>query len=57
LLAGNKRFAANQVTAIEHDLTILKEPTVTKHEPFAAVPSGADSRVPSELIFEDASAT
>jgi carbonic anhydrase len=37
LLAGNQRFAANQLTSIEHDLRILKERTVDKQEPFAAV--------------------
>jgi carbonic anhydrase len=52
LLAGNQRFAANQLTSIEHDLTILKEHTVGKQEPFAAVLSCADSRVPVELIFD-----
>jgi carbonic anhydrase len=52
LLAGNKRFAANQLTSIEHDLTILKEHTVDKQEPFAALLSCADSRVPVELIFD-----
>lgn len=52
LLAGNQRFAANQLTSIEHDLTILKERTVGKQEPFAAVLSCADSRVPVELIFD-----
>ena len=52
LLAGNQRFAANQLTSIEHDLTILKERTVAKQEPFAAVLSCADSRVPVELIFD-----
>lgn len=52
LLAGNQRFAANQLTSIEHDLAILKEHTVDKQEPFAAVLSCADSRVPAELIFD-----
>jgi carbonic anhydrase len=52
LFAGNQRFAANQLTSIEHDLTILKERTVSKQEPFAAVLSCADSRVPVELIFD-----
>jgi carbonic anhydrase len=52
LLAGNQRFAANQLTSIEHDLTILKEHTVDKQEPFAAVLSCADSRLPVELIFD-----
>ena len=52
LLAGNERFARNQLTSFEHDLTILKEKTVAKQEPFAAVLSCADSRVPVELIFD-----
>jgi carbonic anhydrase len=52
LLAGNQRFAANQLTSIEHDLDILKDRTVNKQEPFAAVLSCADSRVPVELIFD-----
>ena len=52
LLAGNQRFAANRLTSIEHDLTILKEHTVDKQEPFAAVLTCADSRVPVELIFD-----
>lgn len=52
LLAGNQRFAANQLTSIEHDLTILKAHTVDKQEPFAAVLSCADSRVPVELVFD-----
>jgi len=52
LIAGNKRFAANQLTSIAHDLVILKEHTVEKQEPFAAVLSCADSRVPVELVFD-----
>src|SRR5215468_5293406 len=52
LLSGNQRFAANQLTSIEHDLTILKEKTADKQEPFAAVLSCADSRVPVELLFD-----
>lgn len=52
LLAGNQRFAANQLTSIEHDLAILKEQTAAKQEPFAAVLACADSRVPVELIFD-----
>jgi len=52
LLAGNQRFAAGQLTSIEHDLTVLKEKTVDKQEPFAAVLSCADSRVPVELVFD-----
>lgn len=52
LTAGNERFAANQLTSIEHDLKILKDHTVEKQEPFAAVLSCADSRVPVELVFD-----
>ena len=52
LVAGNQRFAANRLTSIEHDLAILKAHTVDKQEPFAAVLSCADSRVPVELVFD-----
>jgi carbonic anhydrase len=52
LLAGNQRFATNQLTSIEHDLTMLKDKTVGKQEPFAGVLSCADSRVPVELVFD-----
>lgn len=52
LLAGNQRFAANQLTSIEHDLSVLKERAVDKQEPFVAVLACADSRVPVELIFD-----
>jgi carbonic anhydrase len=52
LIAGNQRFAENKMTSFEHDLIILKEKTVAKQEPFAAVLSCADSRVPVELIFD-----
>ena len=52
LMAGNERFAANQLTSISHDLIVLKERTAEKQEPFAAVLSCADSRVPVELIFD-----
>ena len=52
LLAGNQRMVANEPTSIEHDLTILREHTVDKQEPFAGVLACADSRVPVELIFD-----
>jgi len=52
LLAGNQRFASNQLTSVDHDLAILKAHTVEKQEPFAAVLSCADSRVPVELVFD-----
>jgi carbonic anhydrase len=52
LMAGNKRFIAGRITSNEHDLAILKEKTIDKQEPFAALLSCADSRVPVELIFD-----
>jgi carbonic anhydrase len=52
LMDGNKRFTAGRLTTHEHDLAILKQHTVDKQEPFAAVLSCADSRVPVELVFD-----
>jgi carbonic anhydrase len=51
LMEGNRRFASNQYTSIAKDLKVLKEHTVEKQEPFAAVLSCAGSRVPVKLIF------
>jgi len=52
LFDGNKRFNSGRLTAHEQDLAILKQSTVEKQEPFAAVLSCADSRVPAELVFD-----
>jgi carbonic anhydrase len=52
LMDGNARFVEKKLTSFEDDLTILKQNTVAKQEPFAAVLSCADSRVPVELIFD-----
>lgn len=52
LLAGNQRFVANQLSLRGIDLKTLREHTVEKQEPFAAMLSCADSRVPAELIFD-----
>jgi len=52
LMAGNKRFIAGHLTACDQDLTVLKQHTEEKQEPFAAVLSCADSRVPVELVFD-----
>jgi carbonic anhydrase len=52
LLAGNQRFAANELTSITQDLIIMKERAVNKQEPFAAVLTCADSRIPVELVFD-----
>lgn len=52
LMAGNKRFTSGKMTAFEEDLAILKQHTEGKQEPFAAVLSCADSRVPVEIVFD-----
>jgi carbonic anhydrase len=52
LVDGNKRFTAERLTSFEHDLAILKQHTIEKQEPFAAILSCADSRVPVELVFD-----
>jgi carbonic anhydrase len=52
LLDGNKRFTDHRLTSLNDDLAILKQNTVEKQEPFAAVLSCADSRVPVELVFD-----
>ena len=52
LIDGNRRFAEGRLTSFAEDLDILKAKTVDKQEPFAAVLSCADSRVPVDVIFD-----
>src|SRR5438046_5548030 len=52
LMDGNARFVSGGLTSFDEDLAILKQKTVAKQEPFAAVLSCADSRVPVELVFD-----
>jgi carbonic anhydrase len=52
LMAGNERFTSRRITSDAQDLAILKQNTAEKQEPFAAVLSCADSRVPVELVFD-----
>ncbi len=52
LLDGNNRFVAGNLTSFEQDLAILRNHTSEEQQPFAAVLSCADSRVPVELIFD-----
>ena len=52
LMDGNARFVAGGLTSLDEDLTILKQKSAAKQEPFAAVLSCADSRVPVELVFD-----
>jgi carbonic anhydrase len=52
LMDGNRRFISGRLTSFSEDLAILKQNTIDKQEPFAAVLSCADSRVPVELVFD-----
>ena len=52
LIDGNRRFAEGHMTSFDEDLSVLKAKTAEKQEPFAAVLSCADSRVPVELMFD-----
>lgn len=52
LMAGNARFRAGDMTSFKEDLAELKAHTVEKQEPFAAILSCADSRVPVEIVFD-----
>ena len=52
LMEGNERFASDTMTNLGQSLNILRQHTVEKQEPFAAVLSCADSRVPVELVFD-----
>ncbi len=52
LVKGNQRFVAQNLISFQEDLDILKAHTEAHQEPFAAVLSCADSRVPVELVFD-----
>ena len=52
LMDGNRRFVAKRLSSFQEDLDILQQSTIAKQEPFAAVLSCADSRVPVELVFD-----
>jgi carbonic anhydrase len=52
LTEGNKRFVAHNLVSFREDLEILRSNSEEHQEPFAAVLSCADSRVPVELVFD-----
>ncbi len=52
LVEGNQRFVAQKLISFQEDLYILKAHSEEHQEPFAAVLSCADSRVPVELVFD-----
>ncbi len=47
LMDGNRRFAEGRLTSLKEDPAILRQSTVEKQEPFAAVLACSDSRVPA----------
>lgn len=52
LMDGNRRFTSGKATAHALDMAILKQHLEEKQEPYAAVLSCADSRVPVEIVFD-----
>jgi carbonic anhydrase len=52
LVEGNQRFVAQALTSPAADLAVLREHSEEHQEPFAAILSCADSRVPIELVFD-----
>lgn len=52
LMDGNQRYVNGQLRSLNEDLSILKAKTAEKQEPFAALLSCADSRVPVEFVFD-----
>ncbi|BCH32053.1 carbonic anhydrase [Mesorhizobium sp. L-8-10] len=52
LMDGNQRYVGGQLQSLNEDLSILKAKTAEKQEPFAALLSCADSRVPVEFVFD-----
>jgi carbonic anhydrase len=52
LVEGNQRFVAHNLVSFQEDLEILRADSEEHQEPFAAVLSCADSRVPVELLFD-----
>jgi carbonic anhydrase len=51
LIAGNRRFTSGRTASHRRDLVILQQ-MMERQEPFAAILSCADSRVPVEVVFD-----
>jgi carbonic anhydrase len=52
LMDGNTRYAAGKSSSFQDNLQLLRQKTTGRQEPFAAVLSCADSRVPVEIAFD-----
>jgi carbonic anhydrase len=53
LMAGNRRFVAGRLTAHTHNLAQLRQQLAHKQEPYAAILTCADSRIPVEMVFDE----
>jgi carbonic anhydrase len=53
LMDGNQRYIEQHLRSFGDDLAILRQKTQEKQEPYAAILSCADSRVPAEIIFDE----
>jgi carbonic anhydrase len=51
LIEGNRRFTSGRTASHRRDLVILQQ-MMERQEPFAAILSCADSRVPVEVVFD-----
>ena len=51
LMAGNRRFTSGRTSSHRRDLAFLQQ-MMERPEPFAAILSCADSRVPVEVVFD-----
>jgi carbonic anhydrase len=51
LISGNRRFTSGRTSSHRRDLVLLQQ-MMERPEPFAAVLSCADSRVPVEVVFD-----
>jgi carbonic anhydrase len=52
LMTGNQRYLSQQLTSCSANMAKLRKHYEEHQEPFAAVLSCADSRVPAELVFD-----
>ena len=52
MMNGNRRYVERRLQSFNEDLALLRQTTESKQEPFAAILSCADSRVPAEIVFD-----
>ncbi|MES2393398.1 MAG: carbonic anhydrase [Acidobacteriota bacterium] len=57
LVKGNERYLAETLTSCSANMAHLRHASEAHQEPFAAILSCADSRVPDELVFDQSLGT